>query len=600
MLLFALPAAAQIEVEGVKMNMGADINSGYSGDISNLGSSSHALSLGGDGTLNGSFYNPNFLSFSVNPYYNRSQANSGAGSVFDTSGYNGNVSLFSGSHFPGSINFAQVWDSTGLYGIPGATGLTTKNNSRSFAAGWSELVPGLPTLTASYVRSSGASSVLGSDAQDDITQQGFTLQSSYRLKGWGLGGGFAHQNSDTNSSGLLGSGEAETTYTSSNSYSVSASHSLPLSGGFGVGFSRSNYHDNVSGETTGTNNGTTDNATANLNLQVWKLPVTATATYTDNVYGSFEQQILNGGGTLLFTNLSPESRALLVNVSSGHRVLPHVFVTAYFNRQELWVGDTSYGVSQFGANVNANFGDRFKGLTVTVGMNDSANKEGNVGAGLVANVNYVRTLGHWDFGASFGYDQNVQTLLATYQTSSMTYNGRLQRKLPGGFNFSIGGGGGRTAFEQVAGNGSQGEGANASLGWHGRYTVGANYSQSNGTSVLTPTGLVPVPVPIISNNVVVFNGQSYGFSFTATPIRALSVSTSYSKAMSDTLSEAVGSSLASNNNTQLISGIMNYRFRKLNFNASVIQFRQSISSSTTAPSSITTYFFGVSRWFKLF
>ncbi len=56
--------------------------------------------------------------------------------------------------------------------------------------------------------------------------------------------------------------------------------------------------------TTGTNNGTTDNINANLGLKVWRLPVTANATYTDNVYGSFEEQVLSSGGTLLLNDLA--------------------------------------------------------------------------------------------------------------------------------------------------------------------------------------------------------------------------------------------------------------------------------------------------------
>jgi hypothetical protein len=605
-LFWALPAAAQAEFGSWQMSMGGNLNTGYSGDLSNqqgAGASDHSLGLGGDGSLQGSYYNPNFLSFGVQPYYNRSQTNSGSASLFNNGGYTGNVNFFSGSHFPGTINFDQVWDSTGLFGIPGVAGLTTKDSSRGFGIGWSELVPDLPSLNVSFTRSSASSSVLGSDAQNDVAQENFGIHSAYRIKGWGLGAGFVHQISNTNSSGFLGSGEEETTDTSTNSYSFNAGHSLPLKGGFGIGFTRTDYNDTLSGATSGTNNGTTDNATANLNLQAWKLPVNATATYTDNVYGSFEQQILNNGGPLLFTSLSPESRALLVNVSTGYRVLPHVFVTGYVNRQELWLGDQAFGLTQFGANVNANFGNRFKGLTVTVGMNDSANRAGNLGASVVANANYTRSIGHWDFGASFGYDQNVQTLLAVYQTSSLTYTGRLQRRLPRGFSWSIGGGGGRSAFEQTAGNGSHSESVNSSMSWRGRYTVSGNYSKSEGSSVLTPGGLVPVPLPVISNNLVVFNGESYGFTFAASPVRAMTLSSSYSKSTSNTLGQNIiglAPGLASNNGTQLISGLLNYRFRKLNFNASVIQFRQSISSSPTAPSSITTYFFGVSRWFKLF
>ena len=439
---------------------------------------------------------------------------------------------------------------------------------------------------------------MGSDAQNDVKTDSFGVNSSYLVKGFNLGAGYTHQVSDANSLGILGSGEDEITNTATNAYSVNLGHKLPLNGGFGVGFVRTDYDSSLSGLTTGTNNGVTDNANANLSLQVWRLPVTATATYTDNVYGSIEEQIIASGGSLLLNNASPESRALLVNVTTGYRILPHVFVNGYVNRQELWLGGTSFGLTQLGANVNFNMGGRFQGFTATVGMNDSANKQGNMGAGLVANVNYNRDIGRWELGASYGYDQNVQTLLAIYQTSSMNYTGRVLRRLPGGFTWTVGVGGGRTAFEQIAGNQSNSESASSSVSWH-RCSLGGNWSQSDGSSVLTPNGLVVVPVPIVSNNLVLFNGKSEGVSFGASPLRALSFSAAWSKANSSTLGQSVGA-LNSINETQLITGLLTYRFRKLNFNASVVQFRQSISASGTLPSSVTSYYFGVSRWFKVF
>jgi hypothetical protein len=600
MFVVALPAAAQVEFDGVKMGLSGDIETGYDGSLSSPGSSSHGLGLGGTGNLNGSFYNPNFLSFTAQPYYNRAQANADGASVFDSGGYNGNVNFFSGSHFPGNVNFSQVWDATGIFGIPGETGLTTKDSSKAFGVGWSELVPGLPSLTLSYTRGTADSSLPGSDAQSSVSTNSVSINSSYRLAGWSLNGGFAHLTSDTNSNGLLGSDEGQITNTSTNSYTVGTGHSLPLSGGFGLSYSRTDYDSSLIGDVSGTNKGTTDNINGNLGLKVWRLPVTANATYSDNVYGSFEQQLLSSGGTLLFTDLLPETRSLLVNVGTGYAVTPHIFVTGFLNRQELWLGDAAYGVTQLGANVNFNMGKFIKGLTVMVGANDNANKQGNLGMGMVANVNYNRNIGHWELGAYYNYSQNVQTLLAIYQTSSMTYNGTIRRRFADGLSWTLSGGGGRTAFEQVAGNGSSSWGVSSGVSWF-RTSLSGNYSVSSGTSVLTPTGLVPVPVPVITNNLIVFDGKSRGATFSTIPLRRLTISMAYSKANSNTL--ALGGTTpgtTSMNETELYTGIMTYRLRKLNFNANVVQFRQGLSGAGIPPSVVTSYYFGISRWFKAF
>ena len=597
MLALAVPAAAQVDVEGVKMGLSGEIDMGYGGDLSNQGGSDHGLGLGGNGTLQGFYYNPNFLSYNLQPYYSRAQANSTGASIFDSGGYTGNVNFFTGSNFPGSINFAQVWDSTGIFGIPGAAGLTTRDSNRNFGIGWSALVPGLPTLSVSYGHSSGSSSLLGSDEQSDIATNSFGVRSSYRVDGWNLGAGFGHMSSDTNANGFGGN---ESTNTSTNSYSVSAGHKFPLNGGFGLGVTRTDYNSSYTGDASGRDNGTTDNAYGNLNFNLWRLPITTTATYTDNVYGSLEQQILASGGTLLFSSLTPESRALVVNAGTGYAIAPHVYVNGYVNRQELWMGGQSFGLTQFGANIGANFGKFFKGLSVTVGMNDGANRAGNIGAGLVANATYNRQIDRWELSANYNYNQNVQTLLAIYQTSSMSYGGQVRRKFQNGFQFNLGGGGGHTAFVQTKGDTSHGESANASVSWH-RTTLAANYSQSYGASVLTPNGLVPVPVPgqLITNNLVIFNGKSHGFNFGTSPRRNLTLALTYSKANSSTLGFSPNT-LTSSNETELYSGLLTYRLRKVYFNASVVQFRQGISASGTPPTVVTSYYFGISRWFKGF
>ncbi len=601
-LLCALTATAQVEVEGVKMGLAGDLEMGYAGDLSDPGGSSHGLGLGGDATLSGSFYNPNFLSFSVQPYYTRAQANADGASVFDTGGYTGSVNLFSGSHFPGNVSVGQVWDSTGIFGIPGASGLTTKDNSRSFGVGWSELIPGMPSIGVSFSRGDANSYLPGSSAQTGITSDSFGIHSGYRLGGWSLGGGYSHLISDTSSTGLLGESGEESSDTSTNTFAASVGHKLPLDGGFGLGVSRTDYTSTVSGDTTGKNNGTTDNAFANLGLKVWRLPVTATASYTDNVYGGFEQQVLAAGGTLLETDLTPLSRSLLVNVGTGYAITPHIFVNGYVNRQELWLGGTPYGLTQLGVNVAGHFGWILKGLVVTLGMNDSAVKQGNAGAGLVANVNYNRRVGRWELSGNYNYNQDVETLLAIYQESAMSYGGGVNRRFKDGLSWNLSGGGGHTAFEQTQGDSAHSEAINSGVSWH-RTTLAGNYSKSYGTSVLTPTGLVAIPVPIITNNLVVYNGTSHGFSFGTSPVRNLTISAAYAKANSNTLGSSTlssSNSLASLNETELYTGFLTYRFRKMYFNASVVQFRQSISDAGVAPSNVTSYYFGISRWFKAF
>ena len=136
--MLAAPAWAQVEVgQNTSLSLSGDLGFGYDGEYGNQTGSSHGTSLNGDAVLQGYYYNPKFVSFFVDPIYNRSQANSGQGSITDASSINVGVNIFSGSHFPGSISFGEGFDSSGIYGFGTTPGLTTTSGkSHSFGIGW--------------------------------------------------------------------------------------------------------------------------------------------------------------------------------------------------------------------------------------------------------------------------------------------------------------------------------------------------------------------------------------------------------------------------------------------------------------------------------
>src|SRR5215471_18109117 len=93
---------AQVTVGETNMSLSGLLGVGYSGESqTNPSLSSHGIFVSGQAQLTGSYYNPNFLAFSVNPYFNRTQANSSFGSIFDETGISAGANLFSGGHFPG-------------------------------------------------------------------------------------------------------------------------------------------------------------------------------------------------------------------------------------------------------------------------------------------------------------------------------------------------------------------------------------------------------------------------------------------------------------------------------------------------------------------
>lgn len=611
-LMWVFPAAAQLPiVDALHLHSGGDVEVGYIGDISTPGSSDHGLTLGGDGNIGGYYYNPSFISFSAAPYYNRSQSNSTSSSILDNSGYNASVSLFGGSHFPATATLVQTWNSTGNFGIPGTAGLTTNGDSRSLSFGWALLLPGLPTVSMGYGQSSSTSSVFGSSAQGTSTTHNFSIRSAYTIAGFGLGASYSHLSLDSGSNILTTGNGTETEATTTNNISFNAKHKLPLHGSFNVNYSRSNYSssDTESGTSLGGGTGTTDSASASASVKVGIFPISGSAEYSDNLYGSVLEQQLASGTPVFQTTISPESRSLLVDVSSSYRLLHTVFITGFISEQEQSIYGQTYGVTQYGANANYNFGRRLKGLTITLGINDSADKAGNLGAGLISNVSYYRKVGPWTTSANFNYNQNVQTLLALYTVSTMSYTSTARRQLPKHINWNVGAGGGRSGFTEQAGSESHSESVSSSLGWRG-YTVGGNYSRSSGTSVLTAQGLVAQTVPVATaNELVVYDGTSYGLGVSAAPLRNMSVSLSYGEATSTTQ----GANL-NNNNTVMLNGLLMYHYRKVFINAGFTRFRQETGGvgsgvgtgvgsglgGASQPGTVTSYYFGISRWFKFF
>ena len=119
LLTLAQVASAQLQLgDNTKMNAGGLFSVGYAGDYGNQIPSSHGLQFGASGTLDGYYYNPNFINFSVTPYYNQSKDDSSYQSLTNASGVAATANFFTGSHFPGSVSYRYDYNSTGTFGLP--------------------------------------------------------------------------------------------------------------------------------------------------------------------------------------------------------------------------------------------------------------------------------------------------------------------------------------------------------------------------------------------------------------------------------------------------------------------------------------------------
>ena len=605
-LLCALSAgaAAQKTLGDLHATANGQLETVYTDAYGNFDNTAgHSLGLAGRGTITGDYYNPDFLSFSVLPYYGRSQDNSDSQSITDSSGYNGSLNIFKGSHFPGVANVQQNWNQSGNFGVPGITGLTTVNNNHAFNVGWSALLPGLPTLTVGFGETGGSSALLGSPETTDSSMRNFNVSSTYSLDGYHMSGGFIHMMDNVDISGLE-NGETDTASGSSNQYRFLVQGPIPYrKSGMSVSFSRATYDNNdlengTDYSTNQTTNGATDTLNANVNLLFPKAPVNVTTVYTDNILGGIEEQLVSNGQVPLLTLNSPESHSLSVQASSYVNVLPRLMVGGFVERTEEYFEGQNFGLTQVGLTVNYSFLRMLKGLTFYGGVNDAATQQGNSQIGFIGNVTYNRYVGNWQLSGFFLYNQYTQTILAIYTTSMLNYGGSVKRHITPDLIWANMANVVKSGFNQVPGDTSHAESFTTMLGWK-KASISGIYSQSNGTAILTSSGLVNTTVPaqvLPPGAATIYNGRNYGVTINTFPIRHLSINGAWSKGLANTNSPI----LLTNSGSTNYYGFAGYEYRKLIFTAGATKFNQYVSNFGNGPTMLTSFTFGVQRWFKAF
>jgi len=604
LLAMASGACAQVQVgDNLHMNASGLFSGGYSGDYGNQTSSDHGLNLGLNGTLSGDYFNPNFLSFTLTPYYNQSRSDSGYQSLTGASGVNAIANIFTGSHFPGSVSYHYDYNSTGTFGLTGVPNFTTQGTGQGIGVNWSLLFPNWPTLSFGYSQGSGNSTLYGTDQETSGHNRTFNVRSGYQIAGFRLGANYDHNTFDSLFPEFLVGEQDAISDTSANDFGFSAQHSLPMHGSFSANYTRSSVSsdyqmDGQQGTSTSqANSYTTQNQVANASFRpVNKATVYVDESYTGNLSGSLNQSLISSGSLPVAVNLGSNSRSLMLGGGGTYQITSSLSAQAQA---------THYDQYYFGENVSGsfvsgtlNYGKRLLNMfTFSGGLIDSSSGSGENALGFLGNVNYFHRFGTWETSGSFSYAQNVQTLLITYTTSSYNYNARLRRRLPLGIMWIGAFTGSHSGFSRQQGTDNHAESYSTSFSMR-RFALTGNYSSGSGDSILGSNGLVSVlPSPGIPvTDLILYGSSSYGGAISATPLRRLTISGTYNRAISNTMGVS-----ESHNNTEIFNAQLQYRLRRISLLAGWTRYSQGISAIQSGPPGITSSFFvGVSRWFNLF
>jgi len=596
-LLLAWPVAAQVRTGDVSSSLNGTVALGYTADYGNMTPSEHGWTLGGAANYSGSFYTPSFLSFDVGLYLNQSRANSNYQSISDASGVNATANIFSGSRFPGSVSYSKAFNKEGNYAVPGLSNYVTHGNSDAFGVSWSENLPNEPSLSAGFQFGSSKYSVYGTNDQGKNRFRSVNLHSGYDFADFDMGAYYSAGDGHSLIPQIV-AGSAETeTESGSTAYGFNVSHRLPMQGSISGNINRSTWDSNYLGFNT---SGSIDifNTVASVH-PTEKLSLSASVDYSDNLSGQLIESVIATGGVVSGLNSNTTSNSLDLQGIASYAALPNLQTSAYVERRTQSFegedyGDTSYGGSA--AYSHALFDGNFNAaLNVTANNSDQSGEDT---LGFSTTENYSNVIRGWHVNGSFGYAQNVQTLLITYMNSFYNFSGNVARRW-GQFSVSAGANTSRTALTQQAGTTSSGEGYNASFGYGTWITATGSYSKSSGQALATGAGLVPVPIPsptLPSDLVSLYGGTGYSFGLSSIPVTHLVMSASYSRSNSNT---SIGS-VASTNQDNEFNALIQYQVRKLNFTSGFSRLDQGFSQSGTQPEILSSFYIGVSRWFNFF
>jgi hypothetical protein len=598
LLCWARAAAAQVQAGDLNMNLSGVVSGGYSADYGNQTPSDHSLNFGGTASLAGYFYDPNFLSFTLTPYLNQSRADSNYQSISDASGLNFSSGIFSGSNYPGSVNYSKAYNSEGNYALPGLPSYTTHGDSDSFGINWSENAPDVPSLNFGFQRGSTDYSVYGANDTGSSTFDSINIHSGYLTHGFAMGAFYQYGTSSSVIPQLFTStNEPVNSDTSTDSFGFNISHALPMRGGFSANFTRSSFSTDDQGFSFG---GTVDSITANAGIQPSnKLHLSLGLNYSDNLGGTLFEAASSSGGVPLPANASEKSDSFDAQGVASYAILPNLQVLGDVERRDQSFLGESVGATTAGGGIlytRPLLGGSFNASGT---VNDTRLDSMDVNTiGSVGTVNFSRRIQKWFFGASCSYAQNAQTLLVTYTTGYYNYSGNVRRRFRT-VNWTASASGSRTALTQQAGveNRSQSYSTGFTFGRWASLT--GSYAVANGNAVQTGAGLVttPVPTPVLpSSLIILYGGKSYSFGLGASPVRRLTIGLSFSNSSSNTS----GDTTASSNKDLQFTAYTQYQFRKMYLTGGYARLSQSFSASPVPPANVSSYYFGVSRWFKFF
>jgi hypothetical protein len=608
-MLFAVgaPAVAQVSLgDNTELSLGGNLSFGYSGVLQNQGPDSNQYEFGGDATLTGFYYHPQFLSFRVNPFYNQSRLNSNFQNLFSAKGINASTSLFSGSHTPVTVSYEKSYNNQGEFGIPGISGVETRGRAQLFSVNAGEYFEGLPSLTVGYSRSDNSYEVLGSSSTGSGSGSGFTVGTGYKLAGFNLGASYSIGENTQNLPSAADITQQLEEHTHQNTTQVNVSRPLGWdSTNWSANFSRTHFTTDYTGTNTDQTYYTlasyvTTRPLKNLGVDLNMNYSTNSSAYLlgDVILPPGSGQGAPGAGTGTPVNQF-SSDYLAFGARALYAITKDLTADGGVNhRTQNFLGTD---ISGNNANGGLGYGHRFAGgqFAAHYSLSWYSVSTSDQGAiGHAGSVTYSHDLLGWHTSGDFQYGRNVQTALVQITSSGYSYGVNTSRRFHNQWNVVLGAHLGKNTVEGLNNSDSLVRSFSASLAMN-KLSFSGSYSRSSGNALQFGTGLVPAPLPgqvLLPGQLVTYAGKGYGFGGSYHPTRNFQITGSYARSRYNTAN-------LSSNSDNLVERFdirSEYNFRQLHFVAGYAHLTQGIGVTFNNPATVNSFYVGVSRHFDFF
>ncbi|MFZ0761512.1 MAG: hypothetical protein WAM69_16310, partial [Candidatus Sulfotelmatobacter sp.] len=437
----------------------------------------------------------------------------------------------------------------------------------------------------------------GTEQESGSDTKLLNLRSTYAVEGFHLNGFFDHNTLDATYPAFLSGEQESVSNTSGHDFGFGANRNLPVNGSFYAAYNRSVATTDYLGEADDTTSYTTSTETSGATFRpTQKLSLLVNESYTDNLSGFLNQNLVNSATVTTPFDLGSGSHSLQFGGGATYQFTNFLSTQAQATYYDQYYFDKSYTGTYVSGTLNYSrrLWDMF---SFSAGVVESSNGQGSDSVGFIGNLNYFHRIQGWETSGTFSYAQNVQSVLITYTTSYYSYTARVRRRFSHGLAWLAAYSGSQTGLTDNPGSGNRSQSYSTALSSR-QFTLTGDYTKATGQSILTSAGLVALPPTpgVPASNLILFNGDSFGGGLSATPVRRLTIAGTFSRALSDTLSDVTNS----RNNTEIFNAQLQYHFRRIGLLSGYTRFTQGVSASGAPPGTANSYFIGVSRWFDFF